>query len=207
MATTIPPDTQYFTCTQAVCLPAVHVPTGFASTTKLFADGYFRNWEKLKTSDPSRSAYLSEAFRKSVLPALAPVVVSDISQEYAAYCWRVRSGVAITWETVYQDFPWHGVSQDKHQVVPWIFLQDLVFGWSGIPAVIPRNDRGALLMLGDAGLSVLAPSGAISVGRTKALVQASYFASVGPTSWVLALPRKDQDTRPFPPDMTLITVQ
>ena len=203
---TTPPDTQYFRCFQVVPFPLISLPRGFGAI-KLCPDTYFRNWEN--ASNPEESVYVSREFRTKILhDCFEPVTMSAAGRHQAAFCWRVISPVS--WETVYQHFPSsHGIAPADHQVVPWLRLQDLAFGWANSPRIVPKNDRGALLMLGDAGIAKLPPphGGACAVGTYQCLAQLSYFAMISKKSWVITLPDNERNDRLCPPDMVFLTVQ
>lgn len=204
MTPSSPPDTTYFTCKQVIPLPSARVHRG--CTTKLFPTTYFSAWSK-KELDSSVRLDVGSQVSRLVLPTLDPVEVTHVPMRRAAFCWQPRSGVPVTWGDVYRNFPRHGAKPDDHQVAPWEHLQELVFGWDSVSAIIPRNDRGALLMLGDAGLQKPTPSGATTKGRDRFLVQLSYFAPVSVATWVLGLPNKETSDQLLSTDMSIITIQ
>lgn len=197
-------STAQFECRRAIPLSRHRVPKG--CRLKLLPDTFFRTWRGKSVHDSSR-VYLSTEFSQRIVRALEPEMLDDNPVRQAAYFWYPRSGVQVTWGDVYRYFPVHGPRADDHQVIPWRYLQELVFGWGDVAAPIPRNDRGALFMLGNAGQPVTSPSGAITIGTLKFLVQCSFFAMVGPATWVLAMPNLESSDLILPADMIIITVQ
>ncbi len=204
MTPSTPPDTAYFTCKQVVLLPSGRVHRGI--TAKLFPSTYFSAWSR-KELTPDLRLDIGTRVSRLVLPTLDPVEVTHVPVRRAAFCWRPRQGVPVTWGDVYRSFPRHGVKPDDHQVTPWQYLQELAFGWDSVPAIIPRNDRGALFMLGDAGCDKPTPSGAMVRGKEKFLVQLSFFTPVSVATWTLGLPDRETSDQILPPDMTIITVE
>lgn len=199
-----PPDTAYFTCTQVALLPTARVHRG--CVIKLFPTTYFGAWSK-KENDPGDRLDISAQVSRLVLPTLDLIEVTHVPVRRSVYCWRSRTDVPVTWGDVYRSFPRHGVKPDDHQVAPWQHLQELVFGWNSVPAIIPRNDRGALLMLGDAGLQKPTPTGKTIRGTDKFLVQLSFFTPLSSPTWALGLPNKETSDQLLPADMTIITIQ
>ena len=198
----LPPSTAYFECFQAFHFPTVRVPVGFGHIVKLFHGRYFADWEK--ESDPDRRLYISPDFRNKVMSTFEPVVVSDLPEQQTVYCWRAPKPVP--WSTLYTDFPQHGVAASKHQVAPWIRLQSLVFGGHRFSApVVPKNDRGAVLYLGDAGVTKTDPSGATTKGTKRWLVQISHFSMIGQAVWTMGLAQKENDSSECPKDLVLLT--
>lgn len=199
----VPSDTIYFTCTGVTPLPTARVPRG--CSVKLSPETYFRAWSRVV--DSQSQVYLGADFSRLVLPNLEPVMVNHELVRRAVFSWRPRPNVSVTWGDVYKNFPVHGSKADDHQVVPWQHLQELVFGWASVSAVIPRDAQGALFMMGNAGLPVSTPSGATVRGSSKFLVQCGFFATVGPATWVLGLPNRESSDQLLSPNTTVITIQ
>lgn len=203
MALLTPADTMRFRCMGAVPFPMSQLPHG--CVVKLSPDSYFRKW-RIDTS-PADRVYLSTDFSRLVIPVLESVCIDHNPVRQAAYTWMPQQSATVTWREIYEHFPAHGPKASDYQVVPWCCLQQLVFGWGTVAPIIPRNSQGALLMLGNAGLSVASPSGVTSRGTSKFLVRLSHFPMLGPSTWVLAIPGLEDSDQRLPTDMVIVTVQ
>lgn len=189
----LPPDTKGFRCVRGFELPQVCSPAGKEHIIKkLFAPGYFSSWEK--DPDPIHRLYVGSAVKSRVVSVLEPVVIAEAPKKLVVYCWEAMAPV--TWEWVYQHFPMHGLRPADYQVVPWFHLRNLVFGWPGSgQSVIPKNDRGALFWLGDAGVNKITATGTRIRGTEKWLVQIGYSAMVSSPIWNLVLPEQQGNNR------------
>lgn len=198
-----PPDTPYFTCVAVHSLPVIQVPPGFGQALKLCPDTYFRHWT---ADDPTKKAYMTAGFKSGVQRHLDPVALTGLPIRHVVYCWAKRPGIPVTWETVYTAFPKHGPKSDAHQVVPWQYLRQFVTGWYGRAAIVPKDEHGVVLMMGDAGCSKPLPTGGATTGKVKELVQLEFSAILGAPTWNLSLPKRNGDSRSFPDGARILTV-
>ncbi len=199
-----PPDTAHFTCVAVHILPVIQVPSGFGQALKLCPDTYFRHWTA--ESDPRNKVYTTVGFKSSVQRYLDPVVLSGSPIRHVVYCWAKRPNVTVTWEMVYASFPKHGPRSDIHQVVPWQYLRQFATGWYGRAPIVPRDEHGVVLIMGDAGCSKPLPTGGTTTGTVKELAQLEYSAMVGAPTWNLSLPNRCGDPRSFPDGARILTV-
>lgn len=196
-----PPDTEYFKCFRTGRFQSVHLPRGFGGL-KLCPDTFVRGW---KGMSPPDQLYISAEFARKVQPTFEPVRISEAPSGLAFFCWRPLNA-SVSWKRLYQDFPKRGIAPNDHQVTPWLSLQELAFGWKEQQCIVPKNDKGAFLMLGDAGVTKTTPTGATTKGVNRFLVQLGHYAMLSAPTWTLGLPGNEGSDRFLPEDSVIITV-
>ncbi len=205
MTILIPSPQGGFECISATLLPEIRVPSGTAEMCKIYPGRYFDLWSH--HPDPHSRVDLSGGFRGEVLSSLGEVLLGDIPKQ-AVYVWRMQTPLA--WSDVYRLFPRYQGPGKKPQVVPYYRLRDLALGWADMQQpLVPMNDVGVLLRLGNAGISQPGPTpGAPNqVGQVSRLVQLSHYVAVNTRRWNLSLPKKESDGGHLcPENMLFVTV-